>query len=75
VPERDHTICVNTLKSHKNIDSSVPAINANSPYISEIHPILDKVLITESECGNCTVQSCSKVLVMNNLVSDFFIFH
>jgi len=74
VPERDHTICLNTLKSHKNIDSSLLAINASSPYTSEIDPILDKVL-TESECGNCTVQSCSKKLVMNNLVSNFFIFH
>jgi len=74
VPERDHTICLNTLKSHKNIDSSVPAIDASSLYTSEIDPVLDKVLSTESECGNCTVQSCSKMLFMNNLVSDFFTF-
>jgi hypothetical protein len=63
------------LKSHKNIDSSVPAINASSPYINKNDPILDQVLSIESECGNCTVQSCSKKLVMNNLVSNFFIFH
>jgi hypothetical protein len=74
VPERDHTICLNTLKSHKNIDSSVPAINASSPYISEIHPILDKVHSTESECGNCNVQSCSIMLVMNNLFQIFLFF-
>lgn len=66
MPERDHTICLNTLKSHKNIDSSVPAINASSPCISEIHPILDKVLSTESQFGNCTVEICSKMVVMNN---------
>ena len=74
MPERDHTVCLNTLKSDKNIDSLVPVINASSPYISEIDPILDKVLSTESACENCTVQSCSKMLVMNNLVPDFFYF-